>query len=74
MTVTPDTRLERVIETLQAHQLHTIPVVDRFNRFLGITGYRHMMKAFLDNHRSWKEGTVTDAMEPIRPLTVFSGF
>lgn len=74
LTVTPDVHLEQVIETLQAHQLHTIPVVDRLNRFLGITGYQHMMKAILDNRCSLKEGTVADALEPIRPLTLHSNF
>jgi CBS domain-containing protein len=78
VTVTPETTLKETLDLLQEHGLDSIPVVDSKGLFLGITGYRHIFKALLEEEAQsleiLGERKVSDALYPIDPLTVDSDF
>lgn len=78
VTVTPDISLEETLDVLQKHGLDSVPVVDDKGLFLGITGYRYIFKALLEeqvqNLETLKDLKVSDALYLIDPITVDSDF
>ncbi len=78
VTVTPDISLQETLDILQKNGLDSVPVVDDKGLFLGITGYRYIFKALLEegvqNLETLKDYKVSDALYLIDPITVDSDF